>query len=173
MGFYNFTRSRYTLYGDHCPPAKSGTGVFRKHNGLGKISCVYILGCIHSNCNVGTGPLKLLHCRHTVLRQVQPSHGGSPSPCLIVLHNGMHWQHCTWPVKAPPPLPPTLYSHHSDYWVVHAGPGLPPPQVPTATEQMCESSLNLSPVNSPLKLPTVACAGVCHNVASPGPPDIM
>ena len=64
---------------------------------------VYILGCIHSNCNVGTGPLKLLHCRHTVLRQVQPSHGGSPSPCL--LHNGMHWQHCTWPVKAPPSHP--------------------------------------------------------------------
>ena len=75
MGFYNFTRRRYTLYGDHCPPAKSGmhgTGVFRKHNGWGTY-CVYILGCIHSNCNVDTSPLNLLHCRHTALRHVQRS----------------------------------------------------------------------------------------------------
>ena len=51
--------------------------------------------------------------------------------------------------------PRVEYNRHSDYWVVHA-----------------ESSLNLSPVNSPLKLPTVTCAGVCHNIASPRPPVI-
>ena len=52
-------------------------------------------------------------------------------------------------------LPRVEYNRHSDYWVVHA-----------------ESSLNLSPVNSPLKLPTVTCAGVCHNIASLRPPVI-
>ena len=41
--------------------------------------CVYILGCIHSNCNVDTGPLNLpWHCRHTALRQVQPWHVSLP-----------------------------------------------------------------------------------------------
>ena len=48
----------------------------------------------------------------------------------------------------------------------------PYPSAAHVTEQMCESSLNLSPVNSPLKLPAVTCAGVCHNVASHCPPAI-
>ena len=106
-------RRRYTLYGDHCPPAKSGmhgTGVFQKHNGGGTY-CVYILGCIHSNCNVDTGPLNLLHCRHSALMQVQPSHVSPPCsqwrltqslrPCL--LHNGMHV------ANEGAPLPPTQH----------------------------------------------------------------
>ena len=52
-------RRRYTLYGDHCPPAKSGmhgTGVFRKHNGWGNILCVYIQARIQGGAKGALAP---------------------------------------------------------------------------------------------------------------------
>ena len=41
------------------------------------------------------------------------------------------------------------------------------------SQNKCVNLLFSSPVNSPLKLPTVVCAGVCHNnIASPRAPDM-
>ena len=45
----------------------------------------------------------------------------------------------------------------------------PYPSAVRVTEQMCESSLNLNPVNSPLKLPRQACVQACATTTLPLP----